>query len=282
MIPDLGKNSIVSLYESIALPHKAILGLIPDFGKMLNQSLFEVIGQTNKLVEGIIMPAINFGNMLPEIFRGFEKIIEENERAVEAFRHAGWPIAPSMPKDLIARITELDAEGKTRFASQVIMSYYKRQNYKNLNSMVDGWETHPLFVPRMHIVKDALAAHCNGQYTLSIPALLPLIEGVLHDYIRLNKLVESHKITETIKTAIGDTDDQDIAIWAIANILFLQLENNVYDKFDYKIELSKSRKSRKINRHTVLHGVATHYNKSAYSLRVFLILDAISALRNIS
>jgi hypothetical protein len=73
------------------------------------------------------------------------------------------------------------------------MGYYQRDNYKYLIEAVQSWESHPLFVPRMHILKDALQAHCRGLYTLSVPALINQIEGVLNDYVIANGLVAKFK-----------------------------------------------------------------------------------------
>jgi hypothetical protein len=114
-----------------------------------------------------------------DIISDLIKLWEETEDAKEAFREAGWPITPSMTKQVKDRVVELHKQGKTGYASQVILGYYRRKNYQNLKLAIESWENHSLFKPRMHIIQDAFEAHCSGLYTLSVPALLPLVEGIL-------------------------------------------------------------------------------------------------------
>lgn len=211
------------------------------------------------------------------------RLVQEDTDAAEAFKEAGWPIAPSMPKQLKGRVVELHKQGKTRYASQTIMGYYRRNNHQNLVSTVEGWQNHPLFAPCMHIMRDALEAHCNGNYTLSIPSLLPQIEGILNDYVRVNNLnAKFGKIARVYEAVIGDLGEYGLlSTWVIANTLLYQLQSSTYVYTSFESELAKSVQTRNTTRHTVLHGIAISYNRPANSLRVFLILDALTALKDI-
>lgn len=210
------------------------------------------------------------------------ELVRENQDAAEAFREAGWPIAPSMPKELKDRVVELHQQGKTRCASQPILGYYRRSDHHNLKLTVESWRVHPLFIPRMHIIESALEAHCSGNYALSIPALLPLIEGILNDYVSANNLsAKFGRIEQVYEAVIGDPGEYGLSTWAIANTLLYQLQSNTYKPTPFEIELAKSIRSRRTTRHTVLHGIAVNYDKPSNSLRVFLILDALAALKDV-
>ena len=162
------------------------------------------------------------------------------------------------------------------------MRYYQRQNHEQLINAVQEWESNHLFAPRMHIVKDALNAHCNGTYTLSIPALLPLIEGICNDYVRFNNLpVKFGNIEQVYNAAIGDVNSYDLSTWAIATTLLYQLKTSTYVYSPFEAELDKSLLARSTSRHTVLHGITINYDKPVNSLKLFLILDALSALNDI-
>lgn len=215
-------------------------------------------------------------------FRQFFEITQAEKTTVEAFRAAGWPIAPSMPRELRMRVVQLHRQGKSRYASQSILGYYRRNNFENLYSMVSSWEGHYLFQSRMHIVRDAVDAHVDGKYTLSVPALLPLVEGCLTDYVRSNTLpARLGKIRDVYTAAIGDPMDYGLAEWAIVQTLLYQLQMNIYDFTDFESELERVASRRKANRHTILHGITPKYDKESHSLRVLLLLDAITALRPI-
>lgn len=56
-------------------------------------------------------------------------------------------------------------------------------NPEFLTKLVCSWDKVSSFTDRSQLFNDALPAHANGQYTLSISALLPHIEGVITDWI---------------------------------------------------------------------------------------------------
>jgi hypothetical protein len=213
------------------------------------------------------------------IFRKLAKKVEFDQRAIAAFKEAGWPIAPSMPKYLIERVVEFHQNGKVKYASQMIIGHYRKGNWGNLIQTVHTWTNHSLYKSRMGIILDALDAHCQGKYRLSVPALLPQIEGILSEYIRANNLAARlGKIKMVYETAIGDIADYSLTTWTIAETLLFCLQNNTYVSSDFAIELKKSLNRRKVSRHTVLHGISPGYNRPIHSLKTFLILDAITIL----
>lgn len=58
---------------------------------------------------------------LSGVFRDLEKQVETHR----AFREAGWPIAPSMPDELIERVVAMHKQGKTKYISRTIIGYYE-------------------------------------------------------------------------------------------------------------------------------------------------------------
>ena len=200
--------------------------------------------------------------------------------ATEAFRKSGWPLTPSMPIALRERVVELYQQGKVRYAGNVIMGHYRKNNQAELVAAVEAWNANELVVPRMHIVRDALYAHREGLYTLSVPALMPQIEGVLTDYVVRYDLLEKLSGIRTVyKAVIGDPEERGLAEWGIATTLLHQLETSTYTRTDFSRELKKVAERREVTRHTVAHGVNYRYDRPIHSLKVFLILDAISALQ---
>lgn len=216
-----------------------------------------------------------------EIFGNLIRSIEENEEIAEAFKRCGWPLAPSMPNELRERVVQLDKQDKSRYVSNVILGHYHRNQFENLIEMVESWRTHPLFSSRMHIIDDALDAHKTGKYTLSLPSLLPLIEGILNEYVTRNKLpARCGNIRKVYEAVIGDVDNYSLTTWAIVQTLRYQLENSTYTYTKFEQELKKSPNGRSVSRHTVLHGISTNYHKPSNSLKVFVLLDAISSLHD--
>ncbi len=216
------------------------------------------------------------------IFDKLAELVEHHKGSVEAFKAAGWTIAPSMSRELREKVVFLHQQNKTRYISQVILGYYHRNDFERLKAAVTTWETNPLFSPRMHIFRAALKAHCEGTYELSVPALLPQIEGILNEYVKMNHLAAKlGKIEKVYNAVIGDLGEYPLPAWAIANTLLYQLQTNTFTFTDFEIEFKKSANNRKTTRHTVLHGISTNYDKPIHSLKAFLLLDALSSLQEL-
>jgi hypothetical protein len=130
----------------------------------------------------------------------------------------------------------------------------------------------------MRIMKDALWAHCEGLYTLSYPAIVPQIEGIMRSYVHKNNLINGNNKPKLRQVYEAVTDNYDLSNWLIAVVLLYQLQNNIYTFNGFEEELKKSDASRSVTRNTVAHGIACNYDRVIHSLKVFLLLDAISAL----
>jgi len=214
------------------------------------------------------------------VFAKLIRIHQYHIDSIEAFNAANWPIAPSMSREFVNHVVFLYQQKKTRYISNAVLGYYHRNNHEILIAMVEKWKNHPLFLPRMHIINDALKAHCEGRYTLSVPALLPHIEGILNEYVIANNLsAKLGKVNEVCKAVIGEFNGETLSNQAIADTLLYQLQTNTYSFTNFETEFRKSANNRHTTRHTVLHGITTNYNKPIHSLRVFVLLDALSSLQ---
>lgn len=226
------------------------------------------------------LSALNLSSL--GIFDKLAELFEYHKDSVEAFKSTGWIIAPSMNRELREKVVVFYQQNKTRHISQVILGYYHKNGFEKLKDAVQAWETNPLFPSRMRIFRDALKAHCEGSYTLSVPALLPQIEGILNEYVIMNGLqAKLGKIEKVYNAVIGDLREYPLTSWAIANTLLYQLQTNTYTFTSFETEFKKSANNRKTTRHTVLHGIATNYDRPIHSLKAFVLLDALSTLQEI-
>jgi hypothetical protein len=272
-------NAIIELEKAIMKQYQPFLNLtqnisdIQDSIKPIAKSVFDLSSL------GVSKSLRDLTLTLKSILDSpFFKQYRFDKETLDAFRDAGWPVAPSMSPSLRKRIVELHHQGKRKFASQVIIGYYHRNSYKILRKTVESWKEHRLFIPRMHILNSALDAHCRKQYILSVPSLLPQIEGILSDFAKENSLdVRYGKIQKVYNTAIDAANKN--SDWVIVGALTFLLENNIYSFTDFNQEINRPFQKRKLTRHTILHGLSVNYNKSAMSLKGFLILDAIFDLR---
>lgn len=284
-LPKIDFSELITAFE-VAERISNIVGSSLEWQAHFDNQLRQIASQYSSTINNL---AIDFAaldlakRLLPinHIFQDLAELIGENKDLADAFTSANWSVAPSMNNQLKARVVELFKDGKSRYISNVIIGHYHRHDYKNLRAMIESWRMHPLFISRMHIIDDALTAHKSSLFTLSVPALLPLIEGILNEYVTShNLLARCGKIKQVYEAVIGEVDNYSLSNWAIVQTLLYQLEHNTYTYTDFTTELQKSTQRRQVSRHTVLHGVATNYHTSATSLRVFVLLDALSALHS--
>lgn len=214
-------------------------------------------------------------------------------RVAKAFQECDLCLAPSM-MELTDEVVRLYYDGKKQIIPSFIARYYKRNNWAILKKTVSNWESNSFFQPRMRIIYDALKAHIDGKYTLSVPALLPHIEGIARDIAKKYNLPKSAKTIVYRKRKYGkdgaktlpSTVFGEVAMsalsfeeWVSVESLLYYLEGTLYLSLgNFREELERLKKESKLNRHLVLHGIQTKYATQMNSLRCFLLLDALSMI----
>jgi hypothetical protein len=164
-------------------------------------------------------------------------------------------------------------------------------DWELLQREIDSWWRLPYLSDRRSIITDAVIAHKKGLYTLSIPALLPFVDGLaldisfalpVADKVELKSLEKPksgrgvehvRKIaqlyhqseTEWVKKTFGDWQD---SLWS--GLVEQAITARVYQSF----EPSAKRFPSVLNRHAILHGRIADYPSESNSLRVFLLLGA--------
>lgn len=205
-----------------------------------------------------------------------KKLAHDND-AIEAFISAGWPIAPSMSVDIQKRVIELHQRGSNQM-SNAIIGYYHKNDFLVLDQMVDGWNDNPLFATRMKILNSARNAHKRGEYELSVPTLLKQIEGLIREIANSKNLPYQRAMKDAYNDVVGDPNNHNLGKWATATALIEVLNEVIYKRSEFPDEIKKAHTSRKVTRHSVLHGIAINYDRPIYSLKAMVTLDAISFL----
>lgn len=210
------------------------------------------------------------------------------ELVVPAFCMCNLVLAPSMPRKLWWDIIGIVPPDKGKIY-RLVINYYEKRRWAVLKSTVLNWANNAIFNPRMVILKDALSAHIKGRWTLSIPALLPQIEGIALDIIRRSGLPQDKKsiiIDKSINKEIGKTlPSQVFSSLSIDNFtpremvsvytLLYYLESQLYKSVGFLEEVSRTDQMDSLNRHAVLHGAYIDYASKTNSLKCFLVLDTL-------
>jgi hypothetical protein len=149
-------------------------------------------------------------------------------------------------------------------ANNAIRNYFAKDDWATVTAMSEEWFDIPYFKDREPIVRDAIAAHQAGKFTLSVPAMLPLAEGLAAEIANI------HNRTDVVKTIADDWKTQEQELWTQ---LYVDVVINVmYAPVDF------AKKSPYLNRHFILHGRTSNYATDLNSLRVILLVDSVAHL----
>ncbi|MHB8806487.1 MAG: hypothetical protein ACYC59_02775 [Anaerolineaceae bacterium] len=203
--------------------------------------------------------------------------IEYSENIKKAFINAGWPISSSIPKKVQERVIELNNSNRIGYASNIIIGYFKRNNYKHLKNLLERWRGNKYYLKRKKLLNEALDNHLRGNYHSSISVLLQCIEGIITDFVVENNIILS-KIDSPIeksKAIVGDLNNYDFSNYVIARIFFDYAQGSLYNYTSFKDEIPKSENKKIKNRHTISHGITSEYGSTSSSLKYFIVLDAV-------
>lgn len=264
----------------------SVAGFLEPLNLQLNQSNDRIFGDAFKGLG--IRYGTGFADTLLPLFQEFAESTQrllaqlelEPDVAREVFREAGFWVTPSMSLGLFQELKRLERTGNLTGASvkTAILEFYRVDNGKLFVSMVQGWDKEPRFKSRMTIIHDARDAHLQGKYTLSIPAVLPLVEGIASEIVNQQPGHPNPILREAIETRHTDLF-QVIARDALLDYVMNRTYRFVrFNEFADWLQQNGLNQQQVLHRAGILHGIQTDYASEENSLRVFLLLDALSWL----
>lgn len=210
--------------------------------------------------------ASEFQSFLDQLSRAHARRLERT-----LSRYHWWPV-PGLPDEFYLGILELIEDGQTRGVNRYICDWFGWNRYRRLGRMVRRWENNEYFRSRRPIYNQALQAHRHGWYNLTVPSLIPLVEGVARDYLQ-----GQHGITERRgQRAIEKALDRNIPPGAfreeLQQALIRFLTSSTFADTDRGGVLPSGYE---LNRHGVAHSRHLRYGTEANSLRCFLLLETL-------
>ncbi|MCK4255695.1 hypothetical protein KAX35_02310 [candidate division WOR-3 bacterium] len=230
-------------------------------------------------LDGIIKASSRFQEFIKKVE---ERIPEGEEILKRVMSEPGYWYTPSFME--IPMVDILEAynnylKGNKSAMTNFFKRVYHKNNYWFLRKTVNGWNKNTFFQSRMRIIVDALDAHCSKKYTLSIPALLLVVEGIATDYCKKAGIDITKKTPakKKIQKALEDKRSKTELNILFLDLFFYHIEEVIYKNTE---ELKKAKFMYKsfLNRHAVLHGIQKNYDTTKNSLQCFMLLDVLSLL----
>ncbi len=146
--------------------------------------------------------------------------------------------------------------------NQAILCYFNVDDCALLVAMSERWLSIPYLRDREKIILDAVYAHKQGLFTLSIPAMLPLADGLSAEVLGMQSM-------RAVALLAEDRRVNDPEVWAQG---FCDFVAQVYYKgYEFGRDTAPF-----LNRHGIVHGRVFEYRSALNSTRVFLLIDAVA------
>jgi hypothetical protein len=254
------QNTIAKALESIILPSLDV------------ENIFKNIAES-------LRPALELHNLIDNYFRenqqyittmlaGFQKGVELYKDSAEKFKYIivelGWPPTDILyPEELTTIVEEYSKHGCESIRKDVDAFFLNKFDLEEINLILERWESTKALKSRLPILQQAINAHLEGNYYLSVPALLPQIEGIIADGYAHYGRMNGKNLGQYFKVLLSDTD---MLSFDIAALEFL----SQYILVDFVHGLPPKSS---LSRHAILHGADTNYGTATNSLKCILLLD---------
>ena len=196
-------------------------------------------------------------------------------------KSALW-LTPSMPYTLWQNLKmPRSQEIEPKQIEKIFIDCFEENNWAVLIQIIAKWFENKIFANRSQIIQDALEAHISGKYTLSIPTLLPQVEGILSSIIGKS----AGKLINLLKEAFGKVEPDFLS--SVAEDMLLKLAKSPFllhgiepsyfspEKYSEWLDKRGILEENTLNRHAILHGIQINYATKLNSLRTFLLLDSL-------
>ena len=186
-------------------------------------------------------------------------------QADRALRDRGWWALSSWSDEDLKSYAALAKALNHPELARALCDRYRSDDGYLLRRLAAGWSDESVMRLRRPIISDALTDHLARRYRVSIPTLLPTVEGIVAGAFDLGRRV---KVTPGLEPLFDIFDGIDELALEVAVASLSQLYGNV--DFGLTSPLSPT-----LNRHLILHGRTVRYGTEANSLKVFFHLDEL-------
>jgi hypothetical protein len=204
-----------------------------------------------------------FENIIKEISQKFD----EDSGWLLSF---DWPPLMHAPVNFVNRLRQycdgMDPAKAQKEINESILGFYTPDRIRN--EILKPWETKTFLRHRIHILRSAIEAHISSNYALSVPALLPQLEGIVAENFKHKGRMMGDKYKEYLKQIMPERGK---GVNSLFNRLFSNLIlEHVLMNFKHGQPILFD-----LNRHAILHGADVKYSTPTTSLKAIIVIDFI-------
>lgn len=217
-------------------------------------------------------------------------IVELNRISMEIFKESGRFEIEIIGKFDVTPEWVFPTSTASATSDMATIKSFLESNYSNVDDFIDTlmsdqrvkqtlsfWKTQLKIFNRLPLIEEAIEAHIEKRFYLSVSALIPQVEGLLRDALQsMNRSVDFDSMRkEDMKRAtfaLKDLLSQSYNLLEATSLLD-SLPDAVSDLYDEFVPTQSVQG--KLYRHGVCHGLQTDFGSKKNSLRLILLLDRI-------
>lgn len=278
-IDGVNQNAVKSAVDSLAL--KEASKIVDSFRKTLTINLSESM---RAFAESLEREKPKIIERLMQVAQTIQDVNRDLAVAAVIMNNNGWWLVGCMDAVFFRRLPEYEAQVTPDALTKIIVDSVNSDECGDLTDIVNAW-TLPSYEARKAIFQDALWAHKEGKYTLTVPTLVVQVEGIIREFISSEDSFTSYRfpaikarfdqkfiqITHTTTNPTLVTPEQLQGIINYYNLAALERLFTNYQP-DAHVEPAD------INRHAASHGLWINYGTIEHSTKLFLLLDMLYSM----
>ena len=208
------------------------------------------------------------------------------EEVNDALRDEGWFVPPLLSEEQITRLHQLTVVNRDSDAAITKLIGYCDDDLAE--KIIDAACSHKAFENRAVFLRQALQAHMEGKFALSIPVFLTQAEGVYRQTLEVSKISNNAPLynAKEWKEALDNDFAGELPITEIVLAATLRgFSASMSEQFTAHVtsmtdlECLRARYPKGfLSRHSVLHGRDNQYATKENSIRALFILDTVREL----
>lgn len=243
-----------------ATPFDVITGVL----NLFTNASAEIQRSTEQWMDQVQKNLAAFSEQVAKGMAEYEKVETE---AFEVLKRGGWlGMERHFSGPQVRTVLEISKTKGEAAANDAICNYFNANDCALLVAMSNEWLGVPYLRDREPIIRDAMAAHRAGQYTLTVPSLLPLAEGLSAEIVGSTAGKQN-----VVKAVARDWRAREQELWTeLYSDVVLHV---IYKNYDFDKDPAPY-----LNRNGILHGRVPDYGTDLNSIRVFLFVDSVANL----
>ena len=242
------------------------------------------VEEANTLLRTVTLDAqLSLAQSLIKLKARFQEIDQCLAKAAIIMDKNGWWVVGHLPLPFYEHLVKLGDRVIPKKLDELIIDYFNRNDAAKLCEVVEGWKA-DAFRERKGIFTDALWAHQNGKYMVSIPALILQVEGVIRSFVEAQDnfsnrsfrkvLDEFKKRFATLASVPTDRPATTEEVISIENYYNLRTLETLYESYSPENHQDPDA----MRRHAIAHGLWINYGSVEFSTKIFLQLDMLHSM----